>query len=334
MKKQILLIILVFGLITIFISCETDFDLTSDYQDVTVVYGLLNQDSNTYIRINKAFLGKESALIMAKIPDSSEYNNLDVKLEELEIDGIDTSVFKTIELDTIIIDNKKPGVFYYPYQKVYYTEEKLDEQRAYKLRIKVGGKKEVTAVTKLIPDFTMKQPSPYGEDVDFLENPNPAYSSRIRWVAPENGKLYEAMIRFTYKEIDADNDTIIRFFDWDIGSLETDQTSGGQDLTISYASKNFYYLCEQKIPYQNSEEEANVKKRIAQRVDFIISIADEEFTTYMKVNELSSSAIQIRPVYTNINNGLGLFASRYKKIRSKLLGLESIQILKERNIKF
>ena len=41
-------------LITLFTGCKQDFDITADYIEVPVVYGLLNQqDDTSYIRIQK-----------------------------------------------------------------------------------------------------------------------------------------------------------------------------------------------------------------------------------------------------------------------------------------
>jgi hypothetical protein len=40
-----------------FTSCETDFELNAEWKDITIVYGILNQnDTAHYIRIQKAFL--------------------------------------------------------------------------------------------------------------------------------------------------------------------------------------------------------------------------------------------------------------------------------------
>ena len=71
MKK--LLSIAALGSILMFSSCETDIDVNADYQDITVVYGLVNpNDTNHYIKINKAFLGEGSALDLAA--DANNFN--------------------------------------------------------------------------------------------------------------------------------------------------------------------------------------------------------------------------------------------------------------------
>ena len=50
--------------------------------------------------------------------------------------------------------------------------------------------------------------------------------------------------------------------------------------------------------------------QIARAVDFVLTVANEELSTYLEVNAPVTGVIQERPEYTNINGGLGLFAAR------------------------
>jgi hypothetical protein len=50
--------------------------------------------------------------------------------------------------------------------------------------------------------------------------------------------------------------------------------------------------------------------QIARAVDFVLTIANEELSTYLEVNAPVTGVIQERPAYTNINGGIGLFAAR------------------------
>ena len=59
--KYILQILLLLSFIT---ACETDFDVNAPYQDITIVYGILDiDDSISYVKINKAFLGEGDAIV-------------------------------------------------------------------------------------------------------------------------------------------------------------------------------------------------------------------------------------------------------------------------------
>ena len=53
----------------ILVSCKQKFNVNADWQDITIVYGILNQgDTLHYIKVTKAFLGPGDALQYAKIP--------------------------------------------------------------------------------------------------------------------------------------------------------------------------------------------------------------------------------------------------------------------------
>ena len=111
--------------VLLFNSCSTKVDVNADYQDITVVYGLLNQnDSIHYIKINKAFIVDNNAYVMATDPALSNYNpsDLDVYMEEWE-NGQHVSTFS---FDTTSIYNKEPGIFYYPNQYVWKAAHKLN----------------------------------------------------------------------------------------------------------------------------------------------------------------------------------------------------------------
>ena len=64
----------VFALVTGWLGCSTDVDLTAPYDSVPVVYGLLELDADTqWVKINRTWLGEGNQLSAAQIPDSSEY---------------------------------------------------------------------------------------------------------------------------------------------------------------------------------------------------------------------------------------------------------------------
>src|SRR5947207_9325485 len=65
-------------------SCSTDFNVTTTWKDITIVYGLLDaSDTAQYIKVGKAFLDPStSALTIAQNPDSLYYNDLTVVLED------------------------------------------------------------------------------------------------------------------------------------------------------------------------------------------------------------------------------------------------------------
>ncbi|MBU1721001.1 MAG: hypothetical protein KKA07_18185, partial [Bacteroidetes bacterium] len=153
------------GIIAVFAySCETDFDVTADYKDITIVYGLLSQnDTVQYIRINRAFLGDGNALEMAAIPDSSYYpfGAIEVWIEEWK----DGRFVGSFQLEETTLNSKEPGIFPYPEQRIWFyrtypgTASEIDEDSEYRLFIKnnLTGKTS-TGITDIVTTFSIERP--------------------------------------------------------------------------------------------------------------------------------------------------------------------------------
>ena len=81
-----------FFILLVFFSCENDLDINADWEDIPVIYSILDSGSsyedNTehYIKVQKSFLGDLSASQMAQETDSIYYNTGDIQLwiEKLE----------------------------------------------------------------------------------------------------------------------------------------------------------------------------------------------------------------------------------------------------------
>jgi len=305
MKKISLFVICCIGIL-LFQHCSTDFDLNAEYKDITIVYGLLNRnDSTHYIKINKAFLSEGDALIMAQDPASNMYNydEIEVKVEQWSIGApAPASVFY---LDTVLIHNKESGVFYYPDQIVYrFDKYRLDDESIYRIIVtnKITGK-EVTSETGLIKNFKIDKPSSGQNFIGFT-----ALSTKyVEWKSAENGRLYEVNVLFNYFEKDLNTGEIDsnKYIKWYLGSKRSSSTDGGENMEVAYIPDNFFSNIRAKVPINPD------KSRVAGKVTFIVSVASDEYAIYMDVNGPSNSIVQERPEYTNISNGIGLFASRY-----------------------
>lgn len=314
MKKLLLLLILAAAFL--FNSCETDFDVSANWSDITVVYGLFSQnDSVHYVKINKAFLGKGNALEYAKEKDSSSYlGQLDVMIIEKNR-AVETRSFV---MDTTSIYNKEAGIFYAPEQLVYKAAFKIPSDyssREYTYHLEIRNRrtgKLVTAQTPLIHDFSIEIPRPGQQSINFTAESN----QRIKWYSAKNGRRYNVSIRFWFDEVvGASRDTIARYIDWNFGSEKSSSVQGGESIELSYTPVAFFSVCRSQIPYKPGSEidENSVVARLVNRVEFLFAVAGDELNTYMEVNEPSAGIVQDKPDYTNINNGIGLFSCRYLK---------------------
>ncbi|MCF8297702.1 MAG: hypothetical protein K9J13_09190 [Saprospiraceae bacterium] len=323
--RNILLLILSFIIITSYYSCETDFDMNAEYKDITIVYGLLNQNETThYVKINRAFLGNDNTIALAQDPMTSSYgDSLEVTLEEWRNSYYKRTFTMT---DTLVERDPDSGSPFYnpsnPYQIIYKTKANLIEDGTYKLVIKnkYSGK-IITSETKLIEDFTITKPNAGVSTIGF--NHKVSNPTDVQWRSGLNGRLYQLVIRFYYIERDLNNIETKKYVDWVLGTKTSQNINGGEEMKLSYVGESFYKNIQDNVKF-----DPNVAVRIPDTVQFIFSVAADEFNTYMDINKPSSSIVQERPEYTNINNGIGIFSSRYIKIRGKLLNNDSQEFLK------
>jgi hypothetical protein len=327
MKKTLIistLLILLFGIY----SCETDVDIIADYEEITIVYGLLSvDDPTTYLRINKAFLGDGNALIMAQVPDSSNFlYQLNVSMEEIDND----EVLNSYQFTKDTIYNKEAGIFYNEYQILYKADIAINEDYKYRLKI-INNDTVITAETEIVHDFSIIKPSSGSHFVKF----RPDLNSTLEWETAKNGKRYEGKIIFNFKEKEFDSpNTISRSLIWDLGSQKSTNTDGGDEIEFTLANNYFYELLKYNVPYSDVQKENNVEYRLADSIDFIVTAGGEDLNTYLEVNEPSYSIVQDKPEYTNITNGIGIFSSRKNEIRRKLLDPDTKNEILDLDIKF
>ena len=322
---------------TLFFSCDSKLQVNAAWKDITVVYGLLNQnDTVHYLKITKAFLGEGNALMFATIPDSSNYpDKLDVKLEGWEkTSQYDSTLKQTILFDTITITNKEKGtdsaIFYYPLQLVYKSAGfvHLNQNYLYKLSIKRKSTgKEITAQTPLVNKITsIEQPHAYPAKASFI----PGMVNQLVFTTVKGGKRYQVVGRFYYLETSS-TDTTSKYVDWVIFSdIKTDNTKGGETLSLTYPCDAFYTVIGNGIhaDIANNNLPGGLK-RVAYKMEYIFTVAGDDLNTYMEVTEPSYTIVQERPPYTNIVNGIGLFSARYNQsVIQRSFGDQTIAELK------
>lgn len=318
MKKIIGLSALLF----LFSMCSTEIDLLDDWKETCIVYGLIDQSEPTqYIRIQKAFLGPDNAYAMAEQFDSINYiNTLDVRMERLYNDGVES--FVTLQPDTFY--NKQPGDFYAPMYVVYsFQQSSTWFDPAYTYRIVVYNSEtgnQTDATTHIVEDFDITYPN-FGT-IGFASN-NVNYRVEVKWDAAPSAKLYQLVMYFQYYEKDINNViTSKETPGWVIGEIESSSATAATDKSIKFEPDAFYRFVALQVPY-----DANVVERTADSVRFEVHACGEELFNYMEINGPSTSLAQEKPIYTNINNGLGVFSSRTVTDRSYALANQSIDSL-------
>lgn len=306
-------------------SCSTEFDPNAEAKDIAVVFGLLDQnDSIHYIKITKAFLGEQDALVMATDPANSTYGDvLEVRVEEYA----NGTLIRTFDCERTEITNKDDGIFYYPNQELYMFTGDLNVNNLYRLVIThLETGKIITGETGLVSDFNIEKPfyNPANPQLAFVNTSGGYVEGEAKWKSAKNGRLYEPVFRFHYREVDTSvitKDTVDKYVDWKLISKKAALLNGGEIMLASYNADAWYRLLENVIPVNPN------MYRIIGNVDFSISVGGDELSTYIDLNRPSTSIIQERPAFTNISNGIGLFSCRHTKSYSFKLSAFSIERL-------
>jgi hypothetical protein len=299
------LIIFLISSLMMFSSCKNDFDINDEWKDITIVYGILNSSQTThYLRVQKAYLGDGNAYDMAAISDSILYQqNLNIYMEEWK-NGV---LKKTFNFNDKVFIPKDSGLFAYDNHYVFKTTGVLDPAAEYRIFIEKEGQPTVASSTGLLSSFIIKNPPMY-QPLPVSFHSSNAYD--LEWESCAGGKVYNVEIDFTYWEITA-TDTIARKLNWNgLSSVTAPTLAAGQKLTLGVTGSSFLSFVNSKII-----DDPAVIKRVAKQkgIDFHFYVGDENLYTYMQLTAPSSGLIQDKPSYTNIENGVGLFASRYNQ---------------------
>jgi len=298
-------------LVPAFFSCNKDLKIDATWKDITVVYGLLDQSSDTtFIKITKAFLGPGDALQFARIPDSSNYpDKLDVRL--VEYSGTDS--LKSFLCDTVTIHNKDKGdsIFYYPDQLMYYTKALLNQDHTYKLviRNKQTGKL-ITGETQLVHRFDIASPQ-----IQTTVGFQPSQTFNVNFSSAKNGIRYQLTIRFYYQEWPTADTTRkqMKYVDWVVfDNLRASDPTSTSTFNLYIPGKGFFARVGAAV------DTTTVLSRYPHHCKYIFSVASSDLNTYMEVTEPSTTVVQEKPPFTNITNGIGLFSSRFTNVVDSL----------------
>ena len=324
-----------------FSSCETEVELNAPYKNTTVIFGLLDPDANSdnqitvqdtqWVKINKTFLGEGDNNAYAAIRDSSEYTDEDFvkKVVERILDG---DVVEEFELVSTTVSNRQlNGIFYGPQQTMYYfvpSSPGLNQNSDYRIVLQFTDGREVSATTQVVSyaSFAWLSPQPNTTFIlaSISTNGGFNYTSEvaIRWNAATNASVYDARLRFNYTELVYENadwssapiSSTPKFLDYYLGSISSSDITSGQLLKLTFDGEAFFsFLQNSLVADQRIRRVIGTYDTQQQRTecfDVLLTLGNEDLKSYIEVNSPSTGVVQERPIYTNVSNGIGLFASR------------------------
>ncbi len=292
---------------TLFIgACSNEFELTEDWKDITVVYGLLNQgDSVQYIRIEKAFLDpKTSAITIAQIADSLYYNNISVELRAYRPNGTGGSVYPLQRVNAVDEGfSRATGIFATSPNYLYKLAEPIDPTYTYQLVITKNDGTQITAETKICEDFELTSPN-----VSYLRF-KPGAETVFRWNTSPNSVFFNTKLLINYKEASSADPTTFedKTLEWEIENAAK-PNSNGLVRVATYGEAFFQYLATNLEPGYIRQFKS---------IDLKIGGGAIDLLNYLEVGQANAgiTGADIVPTYTNISgtDNYGLFSSRYFK---------------------
>ncbi len=354
MKKIYLSALAVITLALLFQSCDEDFKVTAPYKQVTVVYGILDMgDSAHYIRIQKAFLDEnKSAIDMAQDPDSSFYDNLDVKI--LEFNNQKTQLLKTVSLYRVNLNNegdtfkKEEPVtdqqfFTDPSYAYKFTNSDLplNPNNWYQLLItnNTTGRtdsSEFIGIVSNSPDRAQQGlwVSEFTQGNSFavsFSRTLPSNAFRLFVFMPKNGRIAEGFIRFRYvnKNIltGAQTDHFVNY----LFDREQSVTSAGESFRLEVPNSDIYSFLNASIGPPPSD---NIERYI-DSCDVFVYVASPEIHFFNQVNLGQTGGLtsdNIQPFYSNFKGDgvIGVVGSRamriYKNVPIDQVTLDSMKL--------
>ena len=322
--------------------CSTEVDLTAPYDSIPVVYGLLEVDADTqWVKINRTWLGDGNQLVAAQIPDSSEYpeGSVMAKIVELipsesgEIVGNELATGVEWMLQDTVLENKSTdGIFFGPSQRVYYasmSERALREDRWYRLEALLPDGSELKATTTMVQSSagSIERPPPNLSSYQMgFASVNPDGSATypsfpFRWTSAPGASRYAASLKVNFQErYYADDELTLldsvrdRTISLSLGTRQLNNPNNTQTVEESFSGERFYSELATRL-----EVNPRIRRvlgyydgdtQIERALDFELQVANQDLAIYLDVNESTNSIVQERPLWTNVQGGIGLWASR------------------------
>ena len=319
-------------------SCTTDFELNADYDAIPVVFGILDQSVDTqFVKINKSFIGGGNNMSYAAINDSSLYSNVVGRVEEY----VDNVLTETFPLEEMWVTNLDEGIFYTDSQKVYFfvpsslTKPYLNEDATYKLIVDVSEEAQpILTETNLIiaSDLNWDLLTSNGAvqngiifaDASTLSQ-NDYLTSSPKSTPGGNAEKYEFKLRLHFTEVTFAGVSAEKYVEWNLGEVAV--VSGNLKKEIS--GEAFYSAINNKLA--GYADEAEVEKRIIgeNNIELIVTAANENLSLFMSINEPATGVVTEQPIFTNVEGGVGIFASRFSRNLFSYLSVHSTYVLKE-----
>jgi len=307
MRKTILTI----ALLATMLSCNTKVDLFSDDAPKTVVYSVIDTDADTnFVKITKSFIGDASVL-------AHDYDACNYKYDEIKVWLVRVETNDSIRLDTVSkwIPYDANSLFYSGCRQTYYfTTCKIIPSENYQLVIKRNNGEVVTSTVKTINRLRFIFPDK-DKSVSWIWK-----TDSLKWVVPDQSTNYQSVAAFLnvdgifhYKELmPGATDTVEREILFDLKGGESGEmyNSREHNYKVTFKPEKFFEIIG-KDEYLVNNSPMGVK-RFVEKFEFRVTGMGQNLYEYIVANN-SNISFQQPPEYSNIENGVGLFSTRFQQ---------------------
>ncbi len=316
--KYVLLCLAVVG----FAACEVEFDPNEDWKQVTVIHGLLDSDDDTtFVRVQKGFLGSGDYFRFAKERDSIYYREDEVDVFMVSYYPWEPQVIRDTFWFSYTENYSKPeGDFYSEKAPIYYcvTKDRLSgvEELKKEYRIVVRNRQSgetAYASTRLIGNYDILSPTP---QMVFQSSGNrkvmpcswnnlsTASASARDYMA---AKMYQPVMRFFYQL-----DGVETYVDVELGYRINTHAEPGFVFNYNIYMNDIVDGIKLKLKDQKGRC-SWTHRSIA--FELYINSCSLEMYEYYSNSRQEENTLTDKPIYTNVTNGYGLFASRRRHIK-------------------
>jgi len=348
--KHSVIALFVLALLLSFTSCNNKLEVFSPGEESVSVYGILNPNEPVqYIRINKVYLTDGDAMVAGQDNGQINYGagELTVTLQRF-INSTSTTptvttknniAKKEIILTETVVTTQSGN--FNTNQRLWQTTDRLYNSGDYRLTIKNNSTGAVfTAQTSIIDSvkpFGTQQPMPflyipgnpsaYPMHGNYPANPistdRPKYVNYdiptanyfIKFRTVPNARLYGVVMRFHYIDSLIGGGANHEFVDYNFTTAKSSDLTGGTMLEdFKFLGNTFYENLAREV---SKKPVPNLKNRRSFYMEFIVQAGSENLSDFLQINAPSNSIAQDKPSYSNINGGVGIFASRSTSIVTK-----------------
>lgn len=283
-------------------SCETDINISDQWENIPVIYSILDpKDTIHYIRVNRVFSGNASGYEMASHADSLIYNadlNVTVRVKDEANTHIKTLIFNKMYLKKDSVNASGNVVFAVDKHHVYYSTENLPSGKnyTYELEVILPDSKKITAVSYPLEGLNQKKPG-MGEQYTLKKNQAlgslfslPKYSGGVKMNIYIHYYEYYSDSNYTRKTI--------------MFPIKMQRKDSNADVSLSIKVNDVFKRFKEEL---TTPTPAGMIRYLG-KIDFEYVIADENYAEHIwrRTGGLSNEM----PPITNIVGGYGLFACR------------------------